>query len=103
MSRRKIKRKRSEIKKDIIVDINGSRNRMSKHDIPLFLAENMDALAEMCGVEMPDLSKPQDKMCREHDLKKIVDFMEILKKECFERGILKNDLQIGGDEHEPKD
>lgn len=103
LSRRKIKRQRSEIKKEVIVEIGGSRNRMSKHDIPLFLAENMDALSAICEVEMPDLSAPQDKMCREHDLKKIVDFMEILKEECFKRGILKNDLQIGGDGHEGKD
>ena len=103
MSRRKIKRKQGEIKKEVIVEIGGSRNRMSKHDIPLFLAENMDALSAICEVEMPDLSAPQDKMCREHDLKKIVDFMEILKEECFKRGILKNDLQIGGDGHEGKD
>lgn len=101
MSQRKIRRKTPKIQEIVYVEINGVIRTMDKADIPLFLSENMDELAEICGLEMPDMS--QNKMCGEHDLGKVCEFLGELKKRCFEKGILKNDLQIGGDEHEGKD
>lgn len=88
MSRRKIKRKIQKEIDWVQICVEGRSARIPRADVSLFIAENMECLAEIFDLEMPPQCTSSDKYAKVEDLTKIADFMMKLQKLCYEKNVI---------------
>lgn len=96
MSRRKIKRKIQREIDWVQICVEGRSARIPRADVSLFIAENMESLAEKFGIEMPPRCTSLDKSAKIEDLTKIADFMQKLQKLCYEKNVI-CEIEKGGE------